>query len=249
MGRRKVTKKGRKTVKRARRFARPYRSQLQQQVNYAGKAAFEKKFMDTASSLFADTSSNIIQDSFQQIVQGNTPITRIGNKITVTNINIHGYVSAGKVNNVAATTDECPMFRIIVGIDKQCNGLGVTALTDVINTAFGYNGGAAPTHNAFGFRNMYNLDRFVILKDKMIASRCAGIGSASTAKLDVVIPFKFSWKGLLPVHYKANTATTGALTDVASNNLFILVISDKVDSAGNSNSSVQLVTRVKYIDA
>jgi len=220
------------------------------QTNYAGKAAFEKKFMDVPGYFTAAQTGLLQQSFFGGIIQGNSPITRIGAKITVTNINIHGYVSAGKLNSAGYSVDECPMFRIIVGIDKQCNGLGLAnGAADVLSLLYGPTQAADLAGNAFAFRNMYNLDRFVILKDKMISSRASGVGTTSAAKMDVTVPFKFSWKGLLPVHYKSATASPGALVDVSSNNLFILVLSDKAETVSNDAAGVYTMTRVKYIDA
>lgn len=217
---------------------------------YAGpREAFEKKFFDVSSQITASTGGGTVQTGFFNSVQGNSPNTRIGNKITVTNINMRGIVTSGSKNDDATAQNDCPTFRIIIGIDKQANGATCTTF-GVAGDNTGILQGAATSSypDCLAFRNMYNLDRFTILKDKLISSRCAGSGNVvGTTKIDMAIPWKFSWKGMMPVLYNANS---GMLTDVRSNNLFVAIIPDKVATLATSiNATVEWTTRVKFIDA
>jgi len=235
---------------------RPGRSQS----FYAGpRAAFEKKFIDTNQQMIMMAGGEI-QGNFFNCAQGNTPRQRIGNKITVTNINIRGLITSGSNNADANTANECPTFRVIIGIDKQANG----ALPSIFSAAStetgilqGPNGnpppGGAPVGYAapLAFRNMYNLERFVILKDKLISTRCASIGTTGASRIDTAVPFKFSWKGMLPVLYAANSPPLGDVADIRSNNLFVALIPDRVPAgaASSANGTFELTCRVKFIDA
>lgn len=214
---------------------------------YAGpRDVFEKKFLDLATQVTTVTSGGSVNANYFGCRQGNSPITRIGNKITVTNINMRGLISSGSKNDDATVANECPAFRIIIGIDKQCNG-AVPAIFAADHTGI-LQGIVTNTYaDCLAYRNMYNLDRFIILKDKLICSRTGGYGNAAAVKIDTHIPFKFSWKGMLPVMYNADT---GNITDVRSNNLFVAVIADKnATTATSTNPTCEWMTRIKYIDA
>lgn len=235
---------------------RPGRSQ----TFYAGpRSAFEKKFLDSSKQMIAATGGAIEADFFN-CAQGNTPRNRIGNKITVTNINIRGILNSGSNNADSTTANECPTFRVIIGIDKQANGAApgiYSAAPTETGILQGPTGGPPPGGApagyaaALSFRNMYNLERFVILKDKLICTRAAGIGSASSLRIDASTPFKFSWKGMLPVLYAADSPPLGNVSDIRSNNLFVALIPDKVPAGAPSsaNGTFELTTRVKFIDA
>ena len=216
---------------------------------YAGpRSAFEKKFIDNSLTIPCNN-GGAITVGFFNCAQGNAPNQRIGNKITVTNINMRGYVSGGTVNNVAGTIDEVPQFRMIIALDKQANGAAPSAfgLADGLlqNQTGNYDPAVNPQWNMLQYRNMFNLDRFTILKDKIIRPLAAG-SSGAASRIDMPVPFKFSWKGQLPVLYSTADANTAA---IRSNNLVVLFVSDKTMTASTAHANIEMCTRVKYIDA
>jgi len=56
---------------------------------------------------------------------------------------------------------------------------------------------------------------------------------------------KFSWKGQLPIMYSDATASIG---NIETNNIFLLVVTDRSATAGQTDGMVGTV-RVKYTDA
>lgn len=214
---------------------------------YAGpRSAFEKKFIDTSVTVDCNN-GGAVGGQFFVCAQGNTPNQRIGNKITVTNINIRGYVSAGTVNTaIGGAADEAPLFRIICLLDKQSNGAAPSAFGVADGVLQPQNYAGNTQWNILQFRNMFNLDRFVILKDKIVRSSISSLGTSASTRIDQPVPFKFSWKGMLPVMYNDPAANLAA---VRSNNFVICVISDKTMAASTANANFEMCCRVKFIDA
>lgn len=184
----------------------------------------EKKYFETGLASVADLSAGLIVPSLNLIPQGTTDKTRIGNKVTIRNINMRFVAS---IDNQTAITMANGILRVILYVDKQANGAAAT-VADLISVA-----------NVTGFRNMDQVDRFTILKDKVytIEPKCANATSTSTADR----MYKISKKVNIPVHF---SSTTGAITEVRSNNIGILLF-------GNFNSvnfAQTGLARIKFTD-
>lgn len=182
----------------------------------------EKKYqdvdIDSVGVAVAGTFLNT--DNFVRIGQGTTKNTRLGNKINVCNFNIHGTVGLP-----ASATQVGTVVRIIVGIDKQTNG-AATAVTDVLEFA-----------EYDSFRSMDSVDRFKILKDKWVT---VNPNLLSAAGGDITRVFKFNFKNMnWPVHY---SGTTGAITEIRSNSVFVLCI------ASTAQAVIDAQTRIKFYD-
>lgn len=116
--------------------------------------------------------------------------------------------------------------RVILFMDKQCNG-ATAAVTDILKTA-----------SMVSFRNMDQVDRFVILKDKVYSTSNLTTNSLHTSAGAVY--YSISKKCNEPVHF---SSTTGAITEIRSNNFGLLYISD------DATTNVALGNvRVKFID-
>jgi len=194
---------------------------------------YEKKFKDTALSaaMLEFSTAGVVQNSFVTMAGGSDNGERIGNRITVTNINAHMLAVTG----TSATNPglDNTVVRVILGIDKQCNGAN-TAIGDVLQSA-----------SPYAFRNMFTLNRFVILKDKLFVLDPKVYTTTGPNVSQVGRVLKFSWKGQLPIMYSDNTATIG---NIESNNIFLLVVTDRTATAGQTDGMVGTV-RVKYTDA
>ncbi len=172
----------------------------------------ELKFhdLDTTDAVIA-TGGSIDVPSINLIAQGTTESERIGRKCTIKKIMWKFQL---KIPGTATVTDTSDIGRLIVYLDKQSNGAAAVVL-DVLETA-----------NYNEFRNLSNTGRFQILMDRKYALSCpAGSGRGSTDTLsygehqihdewykDCNIPIEFS-------------ATTGAITEIRSNNIGIITIS------------------------
>jgi len=204
----------------------------------------EKKFLDTvvaptdmlgtAGTMTTSIGPNNAQAGahFLLVPQGTTEVTRIGNKICMTNFNWKGHIYLDPVAGTG-TGSGGAIVRYIFFIDKQANGAQATAANLLSSTS------ARLTES---FRELDEVERFIILKDKTVAlSPKMWNPTATAAYGEVIVPFKCSWKGELPVHY---SSTTGALTELRSENLSLLIFSDGADG----RCSFKGMGRVKFTD-
>jgi len=193
--------------------------------------SYEKKYFDTVYNSTGVLVAGNFTTSWNLIPQGTTKNTRIGNKCVVTNINVHGQLSLASQAANSAAGDR---VRWIVFVDRQANGAVPAAISDLIQTMPG------ATTNLNSFRNMDNVDRFVILKDKTYTlnqgTQNAALGSAATVR-----EFKMNKKCNIPLEF---SSTTGAITEVRSNNIMCLFINALADNA----SGFFMTVRVKYSD-
>ncbi len=142
------------------------------------------------------------------IPQGVTEKTRVGRKCTIKSIGWRYRVAMP--TNATMSSDDT--VRVILYVDKQCNGATI-GTTDLLETA-----------DFQSFNNLANSQRFRVLHDKVYAMNYragAGDGTAND-----VAPFginaTFFKKCNIPIEYDS---TTGAITEIKSNNIGVLLIS------------------------
>jgi len=193
---------------------------------------YEKKFVDSATSAAIRQFESLgsVQADFVVMAQGTANGARIGSQITVTNINCHLDVVTG-TNGSNPGVAHTPV-RVILGIDKQANG-AAPAVLDVLQT-----------QTPYSFRNMYTLNRFIILKDKLFDMNQNLYTTTGPTVGENGRILKFAWKGQLPILYSGSTAS---ITEIKSNNIFLLVISDR--DGYDTEDGVQGTVRIKYTDA
>lgn len=212
----------------------------------------EKKFLDTRINLAvlgalgtATDATAAFTPGFLAIARGTGDTERVGNLICVKNFNFRGHLFYELVN-----ANQSARVRVIFFWDLQANG-AVPTIADLLE------GPVADASNNVrkeidGFRNLDNVARFKIIKDKTYTYNATSLvtGPYSTA---ISLPVKVSWKGDMPVHYSSNT---GAITEMRSENLSFVVFSDTGDAGAlvgpnfNPVSGWNLngVGRVKYTD-
>jgi len=211
------------------RLNNPIPRNLQGQVRTVGAykrslpGSAEKKYLDTTITNSADVTSGTVLSSLNLVPQGTTDVTRIGNKITATNINIHGIATLDS----SLTAPTAANFRVIVFIDYQANG-ATAAVTDILKTA-----------SIVSFRNMDQVDRFKILEDFVIRLTPGVIGSIASDNCNM--RWAVNKKVNIPIHF---SSTTGAITELKSNNIGLLFIAD----SALVNVTTLGIARVKYID-
>lgn len=178
-----------------------------------GAVGIETKFHD-GSFNFTTATGGTIEDSIIEIPQGTTEKTRIGRKAFIKSIHMRMNTTLGAFAGSTAPPDDT--IRILVYMDKQCNGTAATAL-QILETA-----------TIHSFRNLANSDRFQILMDKTHTMRYAG-GSGDGAANDYGVKRAFFQKHIklhMPVHYDL---TAGAITEIRSNNIGVFVIGTEAD--------------------
>jgi len=192
---------------------------------YAGRGA-ELKFFDTSLSFLFDTTGEVpATGQLVLIPQGVTESTRVGRKCVIKSVHLKGITQG--VPGAAATFATTAYLYLV--LDKQANG-AAAAFTDVMST----------TLLATSFHNLANSQRFVVLK-KMKFRHVANSG-ATTALNNTNVPFEMYKKCNIPIEY---SGTTGAITEIRSNNIFLLASSD-----GQADDLVTMVgnCRVRFSD-
>jgi len=182
--------------------------------NYSmGPQSIEKKWVDlTVASTVVPTGGSIAlfttAGSLNVIAQGTGESQRVGRKVNIKNLYLHGTLLLPSSNLI---TSSCDTFRLIVFIDKQCNGL-IAQVTDILTTA-----------EVNSFRNLANQERFIILKDKMYDINATTVVNATTTTGDQQYHIKMYKKLDLPIEYSGVNGTIG---ETKSNCLVMLCISE-----------------------
>ncbi len=173
-----------------------------------GKAQ-ELKFHDLDIT-DADVAVNgtIIEPSCNLIAQGVTESQRIGRKCTIKSINWRFNI---QLDNGVATQTTGETVRIILYLDKQANGAAATVTA--ILEADDYQ----------SFNNLANKSRFRTLMDRTFDLNVqAASGNGTTDDTSrFAVNDAFYKKCNIPIEYDS---TTGALTEIRSNNIGVLIL-------------------------
>ncbi len=172
----------------------------------------ELKFFDTAITDAAVGNGGTIQVSPNLVVQGTTLSQRIGAKCTVRSFSLKYCVYLDAVVDQADIPNG-DTLRMLIYIDKQTNG-SAAAILDVLQAA-----------DWQAHRSVENMSRFRTLLDieipmNRMVSSTDGTNTASSP--EVVVCGKWFKKLNLPLSFKG---TTGAISEIRTNNLGILLIS------------------------
>lgn len=187
----------------------------------------EKKYIDTTLTLSDPVpTTGSIYDSLVNIAQGAGESQRVGRKVTVTAISLRYEVAIDNTSTPSATEDG---VRVILFHDAQTNGVAAS-VTDILAAA-----------SYLSFNNLSNKERFKILSDKFHDVSCtagawdgandqfAAKGVTKSVYLRCEVPVEFS-------------GATGAITEIRSNNLGVLIISTKAKAKFSG------LVRVRYAD-
>ncbi len=190
----------------------------------------EMKFHDVTVDDGVVAASMNVQTALLVIPEGNGESDRIGRKITIKKL---GWRYEVLLPTTATAADTSDVVRVMMVLDKQANG------------ALGVNTAVLEDDDYQSFNNLANSQRFRILMDKSysIASK-SGSGRGTTDTLsygDAVITAQWHKNCNIPIEYD-NSATTGVITTIRSNNLFVIVGS-KSGVAGFRSK-----LRVRYTD-
>lgn len=195
------------------------------------KAGGELKFFDVSlNSSGSVATSGEVANSINTIAQGTGEKERIGRKCTIRRIHWKCYLSlASQESGSSALSGD--MVRCIFYMDKQCNG-AAASVTDVLETA---------TWNSF--RNLSNSGRFNILYDKTHTINYGGITSEGSGVVTQPYTIKpeitFNKEVNIPLEF---SSTTGAISEVRSNNIGVIFISS------NDQGIIQSKFRLRFSD-
>lgn len=173
----------------------------------------EMKWLDVsvADGTIATSGDILNSGTIVVVPQGTTQSERIGRMIMIKKILLKYQLVLPNSTDMSETSD---VIRVILYMDKQCNGATAT-VADILQSA-----------SFQAFRALDNSKRFTILMDRTeaLTTPCAA-GNGTANDSGRVLRFKRFYKNCsIPIEYNS---TTGAITEIRSNNLGILTISSK----------------------
>ncbi len=198
---------------RGRRPRRVYRPGYDRTGGYYGRVGHgELKFHDVDLDDAAISTGGDIVASVALIPQGTTEVQRNGRRCTIKAINWRYDLNLA-TQDAVATPPVTDTVRVIMYLDRQCNG-AAPAVTQILESA-----------DFQSFNNLAEKNRFRTLMDRTVnmnfdnlASDGAGVVSATSKQ----VSFQFYKKVNIPMEFDS---TTGAITEIRSNNIGVLMIS------------------------
>ncbi len=174
--------------------------------------AGEQKFHDVDLDDAVISSNGAITDSINLIAQGVTESTRVGRKCVIRNIGWKFRIKEPETNG-GTSAPPSDTVRVILYLDKQCNGAAATV------------GGILESTDFQSFNNLANRSRFHIMMDRIYTlNHAGGIGTAADQDCaEVVVDDSFYKRCNIPLEFDA---TTGAVTEIRSNNIGVLLITE-----------------------
>lgn len=180
----------------------------------------ENKFFDTTLGFTVDATGEVpATGQLNLIPQGDTESTRDGRQCSIDSIQIKATVYLDPAAG-AGTSQACLMLVQ----DTQCNGAAAAAGDVMTGTNFSVN-----------MINLANSKRFKIIKKwDMSFNPGAGVNGAIAPMIKYI---KYYKKCNVPLEF---SAATGALTEIKSNNLFLLASSVATDDVIVVNGTCRL---------
>ncbi len=200
------TKPQRRTARRA------FRAGYDRTVGYYGAAQKELKFHDVDLDDATVATGGTVTASVNLIPQGVTEVQRIGRKCTIRSIGWR-YQMTIPERDAAAQPGQGDVLRMIMYQDKQTNG-ATAAVTDILEAA-----------DYQSFNNLVNKGRFRTLLDKTLTLNYSGLASDGAGVVSQALMFKsgtFFKSCNIPIEFDS---TTGAITEIRSNNIGVLLLS------------------------
>ncbi len=173
----------------------------------------ETKFHDVDLDDAVVANTGAVTPSINLIPQGVTEIQRDGRKCTITKIQWRCRVQLPETD-AAADPAQGDTLRMIMFLDKQANGATAATLDFLESTDFQ------------SYKNLANSSRFWTIFDKTVSINYAGLasdGAGVVSQAKVTRNYSFFKKCVIPLEFDS---TTGAITEIRSNNIGVLLISE-----------------------
>ncbi len=214
----------RRRIKRKRPYTRRRGALTKRQRGYVRTTGFygrfngatksnELKFHDIAVADTTIAQGGVIQNSgsINLIAQGTGESERIGRKCNIRSINWRYLLQIPESTAQASTSDT---VRVIMYLDMQANGATTEATgLDILETS-----------TFQSFNNLANSGRFRILVDRThdLNAEAAGGNGTAIETCRKAVSGTFFKKCNIPLEF---SSTTGAITEIRSNNLGVLLVS------------------------
>ncbi len=195
---------------------RPFRAGRDRVGGYYGRFAganAELKFKDTTVDDAIIAANGVITDSVNLIGQGTGESQRIGRKCTIRSILWRGALSIPRLET-EGSPGASERFRLIMYQDKQANGAAATQAGILETTIYD------------SYRNLSNSGRFVILMDKFVCLNYQTLSHHADNSFSMAEnqrQFQYYKKCSIPLEFDN---TVGAITELRSNNIGLLIVSE-----------------------
>ncbi len=212
MSQKRLTQELLKALPMAKRRKKPLRVQrrARRKARYAPVSG-ELKFHDVDLDDAVISQTGTVTGSINLIAQGVTESQRIGRKCVIRSINWRFFMNLPEVA-AAASPPQPDNVRVILFQDKQCNGAAAT-VTGILESA-----------DWQSFNNLANKSRFRILMDRgydLTYQSAIGVSASSDWPAQVTSDTLFKTCNI-PLEFDS---TAGALTEIRSNNIGVLLMS------------------------
>ncbi len=191
----------------------------------------ELKFLDFQLDDAVIASGGTVTPTIHTIPEGNSESERVGRKVTIKKVGWRYKIELPE-SDAQATPSEGDTVRAIMFLDKQANG-ATAAVLDILETA-----------NWQSFNQLANKSRFRILMDRTHDLNYRGMasdGAGLVSQANWVESHAFFKTCNIPIEYD-NSANTGAIGTIRSNNIGVLMISK------SGLASMISKIRVRYSD-
>lgn len=189
----------------------------------------EVKFLDNVIDTNPVASTGFVTSSIVNIREGLGAQERLGRKITLVHIGWNFQIKLALIDEqpLPASSDT---VRMIVYLDKQCNGAAITA-TDLLAEA-----------SLRSFRNLNNKGRFVIFMDELYDIEYTGLSWEAEEKVSqasIIHTYRRAIDLQVEIDYDGSP---GAIGDITSNNVSVFMISSQGTAVVDSH------IRIRYTD-
>lgn len=197
-----------------------------------------KFFRDSTAATQIANNGTLLQPSLVLVSQGTGESQRIGRKITIKKIGIHGQIITPSYINATGLQPTAARMRIVVFWDKQANG-AAPSVGDVLGQGSGV--------TTFSFNNLSNKNRFTIITNRVydinVNSFVKGNSDTTWTLPQNSISFSLYKNVNIPIEYGPN-AGAATLADIKSNNIGIICI-----CSDDLLHEVIVRTQVRYSDS
>lgn len=190
----------------------------------------EMKSLDAVLSITSTSSAAQLIGQFLAVSTGTAADQRIGKNITLKKICIRGNISY--FPNISYNGQ--PTYDMWLVLDTQTNGALPTVL-DVFDNLFAW----------LAFPNIMNTSRFIILKHWSLSQNLQAIYAAAPAI--TALHWKIDEEIDLPNVKMTYSGTTGAITEIKSNNLLVIA-GGFVYSPGGDSYELDATVRTYFTD-
>lgn len=196
---------------------------------FYGAGSQELKFLDvTTIDAVVAVDSWIVQNagSVLNIPQGTTQSQRDGRKCVIKSLGWHFDISQDAIAAGTATPPGPTKVRVIMYLDKQCNGATAT------NTDLVVDGGSV--NCALTFNNLSNSGRFRTLMDRTYILQPTAGGGPSAANCEWAgagVSDSFYKKCNIPMEF---SDTAGAISEIRSNNICWMLCTNMIGQVGGA---------------